>query len=46
MTSHSAETAVLVIDMHNGTVHEDGAYALTGAAERARVQDLAAELAG
>ncbi|MBS1907011.1 MAG: cysteine hydrolase [Actinobacteria bacterium] len=41
MTSHSAvETAVLVVDMQNDTVHEAGAYASTGAAEHARSQDV------
>jgi ureidoacrylate peracid hydrolase len=35
-----ARTAVLVIDMQNDTVHPDGAYAATGAAEHAASQGV------
>ncbi|MGO2749568.1 MAG: cysteine hydrolase family protein [Pseudoclavibacter sp.] len=33
-------TAVLVIDMQNDTVHADGAYASTGAADHAKAQNV------
>jgi len=33
-------TAVLVVDMQNDTVHPDGAYAATGAADHARSQNV------
>ena len=42
MTSPNSSTtsAVLVIDMQNDTVHPDGAYASTGAAEHATAQNV------
>jgi ureidoacrylate peracid hydrolase len=43
VTLHSAaETAVLVIDLQNDTVHPDGAYAATGAADHAAAQNVIA----
>jgi len=36
----TATTALLVIDMQNDTVHPDGAYAATGAAEHAASQNV------
>ncbi len=35
-----ATTAVLVIDMQNDTIHPDGAFAATGAAEHAASQNV------
>jgi nicotinamidase-related amidase len=40
MTTTQTTTAILVIDMQNDTVHADGAYAGTGAAENAVAQNL------
>jgi ureidoacrylate peracid hydrolase len=40
MTTTTARTALLVIDMQNDTVHPDGAYASTGAAEHAASQGV------
>jgi ureidoacrylate peracid hydrolase len=37
---HSVNTAVLVVDMQNDTVHSGGAYAATGAAEHALSQKV------
>jgi len=45
MTSNSPTTAILVIDMQNDTVHADGAYASTGAAENAVSQNVVANVA-
>jgi ureidoacrylate peracid hydrolase len=47
MTNHTyspSSTAILVIDMQNDTVHPDGAYAATGAAEHAVAQDVIANV--
>ncbi|WP_114558428.1 isochorismatase family cysteine hydrolase [Desertihabitans aurantiacus] len=41
----STRTAVLVIDMQNDTVHPDGAYASTGAADHAASQQVVANVA-
>jgi len=43
-TFSPATTAVLVIDMQNDTVHPDGAYAATGAAEHATSQNVVANI--
>jgi len=44
MTTPAATTALLVIDMQNDTVHTDGAYASTGAAEHASTQNVVANI--
>ncbi|MCU1405358.1 MAG: hypothetical protein JWQ43_1661 [Glaciihabitans sp.] len=41
----SPATAILVIDMQNDTVHADGAYAGTGAADHAVAQNVVAHVA-
>ena len=43
-TFSPATTAVLVIDMQNDTVHPEGAYAATGAAEHATSQNVVANV--
>ena len=45
MTNSSPSTAILVIDMQNDTIHADGAYASTGAAENATAQNVVANVA-
>jgi len=45
MTNTSSSTAILVVDMQNDTVHADGAYASTGAAENAVAQNVVANVA-
>jgi ureidoacrylate peracid hydrolase len=45
MTNYNpSSTAVLVIDMQNDTIHPDGAYAATGAAEHALSQKVVANV--
>jgi ureidoacrylate peracid hydrolase len=45
MTNYnSSTTAVLVIDMQNDTIHPDGAYAATGAADHALSQNVVANV--
>jgi ureidoacrylate peracid hydrolase len=39
-----AQTAILVVDMQNDTVHKDGAYASFGAAEHAATQHVVANV--
>ena len=45
MTNYNlSTTAVLVIDLQNDTIHPDGAYAATGAAEHALAQNVVANV--